>query len=259
MADKITLDQLRREQCFLALTDKQKLCVEVYLECGDKLKAVQASYACRSKQSAKVLTYSVFQNPRVVSALAVANGEDAGLVAFKANLERAVLNPKLTIAQAQALKLYAQLHGYLKAPAPEPSTVSVVGFTSEDVVDAGPYVDLPDAALPAQGLQRISEFEREAMSASGEDSPHAPHLAMIRRDDFCQLLTWRQAGATGNFWDGEKEQRYQAALHIERDYWKSFGTRESAEFWTYPIKVGGQWAAATLALAASELGLGDLK
>jgi hypothetical protein len=119
MGEKLSIEQLRKEQAYLNLTDPQRRLVEVFLQTGNKLNAVQAAYKCKSEQTARVMVYSYFANPRIIVALAVANGGDPEREKFNAELERAIRNPKTTRNQVSALRMKAQLNGYL-GTVPEP-------------------------------------------------------------------------------------------------------------------------------------------
>jgi Fe2+ or Zn2+ uptake regulation protein len=113
MSDKITIEQLRKEQAYLNLTDPQRRLVEVFLETGNKLKAVQAAYKCGSEKSARVMTYTVFRLPNVIACLAAANGSDPEREKFNAELQRMIRNRKVTRNQISVMRLLAQTRGYL--------------------------------------------------------------------------------------------------------------------------------------------------
>ena len=102
-----------------------------------------------------------------------------------------------------------------------------------------------------------------------DDDPHLMSIAMQHRDgldSFCQWIEWRQCGQHGGWWDAEREHCYQTARQAEMAYWREFRT-PTADFssewitkslqyiWTFPIRFGRQWSAATLDLAVRELGL----
>src|ERR1700730_4490980 len=118
--EKLTLDQLRKEQAYLNLTDPQRRMVETFLQTGSKLKAVQAAFNCASEKTARVMTYSYFAKAAVIACLAISEGADPERAQFNVDLERAIKNPKLTRNQLSALRLKAQLYGYL-VTLPEPT------------------------------------------------------------------------------------------------------------------------------------------
>ncbi len=68
MSAKFTIEQLRRERTYLDLTPQQQKLVEIFLGTSNKLAAVQAAYNCKSVESARTMSYSLFANPKVVVA-----------------------------------------------------------------------------------------------------------------------------------------------------------------------------------------------
>jgi hypothetical protein len=117
--DRLTLDQLRAEQCYIELTPKQKKMVDHFIiSNGDRVASVMAAYATKSEANARVLAYEFFASPRVVACLAAYFQNDP-FEDFKAEVRKAYRNKKLTVAQVSALKLHADLNGWGSALLPD--------------------------------------------------------------------------------------------------------------------------------------------
>lgn len=112
----LTLDQLRQQEAYLALTEKQQTLVEIFIRTGSRLESVLAAYSCKSREQARVMSYTIFSNPAIIAALAVARGEDPEKAKFLAELERAITKPK-SQARLTALRLLAQIRGYIPSAA----------------------------------------------------------------------------------------------------------------------------------------------
>ena len=66
--DRLTLEQLRAEQCYLELTPKQKVLVDTFIATnGDRVASVLAAYSTKSKENAQIMAYTVLSSPRVVA------------------------------------------------------------------------------------------------------------------------------------------------------------------------------------------------
>jgi hypothetical protein len=118
MGEKLTIEQLRHEPCFNNLTGPMQKLVETFLQTGNKFAAVKLAYKPKSDKNARVMVYSLFSNPRIVAVLAIANGVDPEMKNFDIELQRAIRNPKTTRNQVTALRLFAQLHGFIPSSIP---------------------------------------------------------------------------------------------------------------------------------------------
>ncbi len=124
MSEKLSIEALRKDPAYLALANQQKTLVEAYLECGDKVESTLRAYNCQSRESARTMSYAVFGNPRVTAALVAANGGvGTDLESFKREVLSAARNRKLSVAQFNALKLYAQLCGFINDSEPDGESV----------------------------------------------------------------------------------------------------------------------------------------
>lgn len=150
MAIPITPEQLQKEPSFLALSEKFQALVLEYLKAraaGSENPRVDALYAAgyhpSTPQSAKVMGCVYFSKPAIKEVLNLADGftpRDA----FLAEVGRAASNPKIKPAQVWALRMKAQLNGWL--PAPSVPAVKKVSAAAKKSVE-------PSAA--------VSEFEHE--------------------------------------------------------------------------------------------------
>lgn len=113
---RLSLAELRATSEFQRLTQKQQLFVATYCEQGlvdgkyDPIAATRTAYECKNLESARVMSYSLMQNIRIVSVLNlhfnVTPTED-----YIRMLERAVRNKNLTNAQLGAMRLLAEVKG----------------------------------------------------------------------------------------------------------------------------------------------------
>jgi hypothetical protein len=120
MTDKsrrLTLEQVKDTQEYSLLTGKQQLFVETYIAGGigtgtyDPISATLISYNCKSRENARVMSYSLMANIRIVAALNRHFNREP-LEEFLIQVDRAIQNKKLSIAQLNALKLKADICGY---------------------------------------------------------------------------------------------------------------------------------------------------
>lgn len=124
---KLSILELRETQAFQSLTAKQQKVVEVYLETGDKTKAVLAASTsghCKLA-SARTMSYSTvyFANVGILECLEVANGTDpkaahatAERKQFDDTLTRLIGKKKASRVNLAALRLLAETRGYLMPP-----------------------------------------------------------------------------------------------------------------------------------------------
>jgi hypothetical protein len=114
---RMELDELRLTPEFLKLTEKQRLFVETYCaptESGernyDAVQATRTAYKCKTPEIARILSYALLQNIRIVTVLN-RHFNRTPTEEFLINLDRAIHNKHLTIAQVQALKMQCDFLG----------------------------------------------------------------------------------------------------------------------------------------------------
>ncbi len=120
MSDKskrLTLAEIKNTQEYSLLTGKQQLFCESYIQGGidtgtyDPVGSALMSYACKSKENARVMSYSLMANIRIVAVLNRHFNREP-IEEFVIQIDRAIQNKKLSIAQLQALKLKGDVLGY---------------------------------------------------------------------------------------------------------------------------------------------------
>jgi hypothetical protein len=150
---RLTLEELRETDEFRALTQKQKLFVAHY--CGgmdsgkyDEIAATLTAYNCKTPEVARVMSYSLMNNIKIVAALTRHFNREP-LADFLKQLDRAIRNKKLTVAQFNALKLKADLMGFgAKLPG--------VGHYAP-----GPLIEKAEAAEQVAKPKRASTYKRK--------------------------------------------------------------------------------------------------
>ena len=111
------LEELEKTWEFQRLTSKQRLFVQTYCAAGmvdgkyDAVAAIQTAYPCKSIEVARVMSYSLMGNIKIVAVLNRHFGSDP-VDSFLASLDRAVRNKDLTLAQLGALRLQCEVLGY---------------------------------------------------------------------------------------------------------------------------------------------------
>jgi hypothetical protein len=121
--EKLTIEALRLEPAYAALSEKQRAMVEAFVASGhDKFAAYKATHpACKTEKSLIACANKAFSLPAMRAVLNVYFQTDP-LNAVKADIRRAMLNRRLTPAQASMVRLYAAAHGIGvdSLPTPEP-------------------------------------------------------------------------------------------------------------------------------------------
>ena len=113
---RMGLDELRETPEFQILTQKQQLFVATYCDFGltsgtyDAVEAARIAYTCKSKEVARVMSYSLMQNIRIVSALNRHFGTEP-IEIFLKQLDRAINNKRITPSMVQALRLKCDVLG----------------------------------------------------------------------------------------------------------------------------------------------------
>lgn len=112
---KMPLAELEKTVEYQRMTEKQQMFVATYVTAGllghyDPEAAVLAAYKCKTRESARVMSYSMMQNPRIIDVLNLHFGKDA-TAAFLEQVNRAIRNKKLTLAQMEAMQLKSRILG----------------------------------------------------------------------------------------------------------------------------------------------------
>src|ERR1035437_4659728 len=114
--NRLPLEELRLTSEFQTLTPKQQLFCATYCEGGllngvyDAVLAPHTAYACKSMEVARIMSYSMIGNIRIVAVLNL-HFNTTPTEELLVQINRAINNKKLTIAQLQALKLKCDLLG----------------------------------------------------------------------------------------------------------------------------------------------------
>ena len=128
---RLPLVELEKIQEYQRLTPKQKLFVATYCEGGlatgvyDPVAATRTAYECKSVEVARIMSYSLMQNIRIIAILN-RHFQTEPIEAFMVALDHAINNKKLTIAQIQALRLKCEIMGFgTRLPAQAPMTAGL--------------------------------------------------------------------------------------------------------------------------------------
>jgi hypothetical protein len=174
---RMSLSDLSRTPEFNQLSLKMEKFVAIYLQSlistgtADVLAAVKgARYNCKSDQNARILGFQLLANPKIVLVLNRFFGVTP-TEAFRKQVQKAISNKKLSVAQVRALELYSNINGFEKTAVgvvskavsdknhgheDEPATVTAQRFSVGDIcVQDGQRfritsVDLNGAALTAE-------------------------------------------------------------------------------------------------------------
>ena len=165
VSKRLTLEQIKETQEYSILTGKQQLYVESYIQGGidtgtyDSVSAALASYNCRSREVARIMSYALMANIRIVAVLNRHFNREP-LEEFLIQLDRAILNKKLTVAQFNALKLKGDILGYTTRL---PGTATMpAGVLPPDVVEATKVARNEKRKKPERTpkVKPTSEFDR---------------------------------------------------------------------------------------------------
>lgn len=113
---RLPLSELEKLPEYQRLTPKQRLFVATYCEGGladgnyDAVTATRVAYNCKSIETARVMSYSMLTNVRIIAVLNRHFGLEP-IEEFLVSLDRAINNKKLTQAQLGALKLKSDILG----------------------------------------------------------------------------------------------------------------------------------------------------
>lgn len=134
---RLSLDQLKETPEYKKLTPKQQLFVATYVAGGladgnyDAVLATRTAYPCRSEEVARIMSYAIMANIRIVAILNRHFGAEP-IEEFLVLLDRAINNKKITIAQVNALKLKCDILGYANRL---PGMKYAMGVIPEDVLE----------------------------------------------------------------------------------------------------------------------------
>ena len=155
---KLTVEQIQETQEYLRLTQKQQLFVATYCGGGlldgnyDAVAATRTAYQCKSMEVARIMSYSLLQNIRIIEVLNRHFGVTP-IEEFLVQVNRAINNRNLTQAQMDALKLKSDILGYANRIPNHQSFATIptdvleesrkARKTKKSVVDETPYVHPP--------------------------------------------------------------------------------------------------------------------
>jgi len=134
---RMPLEELQNTPEYQKLTQKQRLFVATYCEGGrvsgtyDPVWATNTAYACKNLEVARIMSYALMANIRIIAVLN-RHFNTAPIEEFLLQLDRAIRNKKLTVAQIQALRLKCEILGF----ANRLPDVNHVGVIPPDVVEA---------------------------------------------------------------------------------------------------------------------------
>ena len=115
---RIPITELQNTQEYQRLTPKQRMFVASYCQMGldtgtyDPVAATQMAYKCRNYETARVMSYDLLSNIRVIAVLNLHFNRQP-IEEFLLTLDRAIGSRKVTAAQIQALRLKAYLMGFM--------------------------------------------------------------------------------------------------------------------------------------------------
>ncbi len=165
-SNRLTLAQVKDTQEYAALTGKQQLFIETYCAGGidtgtyDPVMATLTAYKCKSKENARVMSYSLMANIRIVAVLNRHFNREP-IEEFVLQIDRAIQNKKLTVAQLGALKLKSELLGY---------TTKLPGATDHAIDNVPP--DVASATRAAKKAARKPPTRHEDIEVPNQFSQH---------------------------------------------------------------------------------------
>jgi len=117
MSERLPIEELEKTQEFQKLTPKQQLFVRGYVESGrlhggyDAVFATLGAYECKSPEIARIMSYTLMQNIRIVAVLSRHFGTTP-VEEFLLTLDRAIHNKNISLAQVEALRMKCSILGY---------------------------------------------------------------------------------------------------------------------------------------------------
>ena len=102
--EKKSLEEIRETPEFKQLTQKQQLFLCTYVSNGyDAIAATRTAYAVKSAENARVLSYAMLGNIKIIAILNIHFGVSPTEELLTA-IDRAIRNKKVTLAQVYALR-----------------------------------------------------------------------------------------------------------------------------------------------------------
>ena len=135
---RLSLEQVKETTEYKKLTPKQQLFVATYIAGGladgnyDAVHATRTAYPCRSEEVARIMSYAIMANIRIIAVLNRHFGAEP-IEEFLVLLDRAINNKRITIAQVNALKLKCDILGYANRL---PGIKYATGVIPEDILEA---------------------------------------------------------------------------------------------------------------------------
>jgi hypothetical protein len=117
MSERLSLEDVEKLQEFQKLTPKQRMFVSTYVASGllngnyDVVTATLTAYECKSPEVARIMSYTLMQNIRIIAVLNRHFGTTP-VEAFLQTLERAINNKNISLAQVEALRMKCNILGY---------------------------------------------------------------------------------------------------------------------------------------------------
>lgn len=114
---RLTLPELEETLEYQKLTPKQRLFVATYCAGGladgkyDAVAATMTAYQCKSIEVARIMSYSMLQNIRIIAVLN-RHFQTEPIEDFLVQLDHAINNKRLTVAQVTALKIKCEILGF---------------------------------------------------------------------------------------------------------------------------------------------------
>jgi hypothetical protein len=164
---RMTIEELRQQECYLGLRPKQRMFIEGWIASGgDRVFSTSSAYDCKHADVARAFRYEVLSSPAVIACLA-AFYQDDPLREFKDQVSRAVRNNRLTTAQIRALELMARLNGWGDGSLPNRN-----GQESEPESEAAVH---NVAVLPYSPtrMYKVGDFVRD------QDATGAVHIGLV--------------------------------------------------------------------------------
>lgn len=164
ISKRLPLSELEKTREYQRLTPKQKLFVATYCEGGlvdgnyDAVAATQTAYGCKSLEVARVMSYTMMQNMRIIEILnRHFNAEP--IEDFLIQLERAIHNKKLTVAQLQALRLKCEILGFVNRLPGDGARARII---PPDVQEATKEARKAARKTPERKPREKTDYEKEA-------------------------------------------------------------------------------------------------
>jgi hypothetical protein len=166
---RMSLAELSQTVEFGHLSPKMAVWVRTYvqsfLDTGtfDPLVATQAAYECTTEASARTFGYQLLAHPKIILVLNRFFGTSQERASIR-QVERAISNRRLSVAQIQALRLYSDLQGWssgIKCSGPsKPKAES----GEPHVIDRGPTEGPPKFYVG----QRVTQRDDEGVLHTGQ-------------------------------------------------------------------------------------------